>query len=128
MKNKKIPGRFFIIVGDYVHITYKAIAKSVQGSRVWEGKKKSWEKFNSGIAELSIWESWHNVDFCCEFCLCKIWGEFCQWAENKRRRCEVGFCSQFSSQYCAGSSRKCLVFLWNQFQNFSNCNGLTLIS
>lgn len=34
MKNKKIPGRFFIIVGDYVHITYKAIAKSVQGSRV----------------------------------------------------------------------------------------------
>lgn len=26
------------------------------------------------------------------------------------------------------SSRKCLVFLWNQFQNFSNCNGFTLIS
>lgn len=48
MKNKKIPGRFFIIVGDYVHITYKAIAKSVQGSSL-RGEEKNLGK-NSTVA------------------------------------------------------------------------------
>lgn len=128
MKNKKIPVSFHYCRQLCPHHlqSYCQICPRKQ-SLGGEGKKFG-GKFNSGIAELSIWESWHNVDFCCGFCLCKIWGEVCQWAENKRRRCEVGFCSQFSSQYCAGSSRKCLVFLWNQFQNFPNCNGFTLIS
>lgn len=48
MKNKIIPGRFFIIVGDYVHITYKAIAKSVQGSSL-RGEEKNLGK-NSTVA------------------------------------------------------------------------------
>jgi hypothetical protein len=63
---------------------------------------KSWEKFNSGIAELSIWESWHNVDFCCELFLCKILGEIYQWAENKRRRREVGFAVSFPHSIVQG--------------------------
>lgn len=45
MKNKKKFLSFFIIVGNYVHITYKAIARSVQGSKGW-GER--WEKKNLG--------------------------------------------------------------------------------
>lgn len=71
-------------------------------------KKLFLGKFNSGIAELSIWESWHNVDLCCEICLCKIWGEVYQWAENKTAVWSRLLLSRFSSQYCAGSLRKML--------------------
>lgn len=50
MKNKKLPVGF-LIVGNHVHITYKAIAKCVQGSKVCGAN--SWGS-QTGIAKLSI--------------------------------------------------------------------------
>lgn len=50
MKNKQLSVGF-LIVGNHVHITYKAIAKCVQGSKVCGAN--SWGS-QTGIAELSI--------------------------------------------------------------------------
>lgn len=81
MRNEKLKKKFlqvFIIVGNYVHITYKAIAISVQGSS-WGGVGWGWGvhlRKNSTVAQQS--SQYEKADimwtFAMNFLFCKIWG------------------------------------------------------
>lgn len=55
----KIILKVFIIVGNYVHITYKAIAESFRGRRIWGnemfGEIQQWHSRALNMRKLTMW-------------------------------------------------------------------------
>lgn len=118
MKNKIIPGRFFIIVGDYVHITYKAIAKSVQGSSL-RGEEKNLGK-NSTVAQQS--SQYEKADIMWTFAVNFVFAKYGERFVNGQKIREGGvkqaFAVNFPHSIVQGHQENAQSFSGTSFRTF----------
>lgn len=118
MKNKKIPGRFSIIVSDYCHITSKLLPNLLR-SREFTEKKKILEKLKKKTwwHMSSQYENDIMLDFAVEFVyFAKIQERFINGKKIKLS----SFAVNFSSHYSICRVIKMLHSSLNAFQNFFN--------